>query len=359
MKNRFTLITLAVAIAVALTGCAGDAKDKAEAAPPKADPIPVKSGSVKSEKMSSDVELSGVLIARNEAYVTAKAGGEIIRLSKDVGGKVSKGEVLVQLDSAAYKLQRDRDSLAIQTAEANHANLKDQHARIKALYESGSVPKSELDALDTQLKVSELGLKSLKVSYDSSNLNLGYTTVKSPITGTIAERKVSYGENVGVGQTLFHVVDTGALFVETGVSENVIGMIKPGDAVVFSAQGKEYKGTVESISPVMNKDTKAYPVRITVGNEDGNLRVGMTVTSKIKLGQMKDALAVPKSAVLINDDKTFVMVIEGEKVTKREVALGASNDASYEVVSGVKAGENIVVSNPGILKGGEVVKIVQ
>lgn len=357
MKNRFILVTLALALLLA--GCS-DQKDKAgEAAAPKVDPIPVKVSSIGTQKMSSDVVLSGVLIAKNEAYVTAKAGGEIIKLNKDVGARVAKGEVLIQLDSSAYRLQRDRDALAIQTAEANHANLKDQFARIKALYESGSVPKSELDALETQMKVSELGLKSLKVAYDSSTLNLGYTTVKSPIGGFVADRKVSYGENVGVGQMLYHIVDTGSLFVETGVSENVIGMISTGDNVEFTAQGKKYSGKVESIAPVMNKDTKAYPVRIAVSNENGELKVGMTVSAEIKLGQMKEALAVPKASVVISGDKKYVMIVENDKVVKREVQIGVSNDASYEVLEGVSSGDTIVTSNPGLLKGGELVKVVE
>lgn len=356
MMKKLILITLTLSLI--LTGCAAN-KDKEKKPEVQAEVVPVKVSAVKMEKLTENIDLSGVLTAKNEVIVTAKTGGEITKITKEVGNSVSKGELLIQLDTVAYKYQRSKALLGIETAEANLRNLKNQYDRLKALYESGSVPKADLEQLELQVSLGEIAVKNAKFDLDSINLNIGYTSIKSPISGVVAERKVSNGENIGNGDYLFRIVDTKILYVETGVSETLISKIKVGDTVEFASQGMPFKGVVESISPVMSKESKTYPVKIAVSNENQSLKVGMTVTATIKLGELREALAVNKSSVIISGDKKYVMRVEGNKCIKQEIEIGGSNANAYEVVKGIKVGDQIVVSNPSLLKGNEQIKIIQ
>lgn len=362
-KKYAALLLIATLAALGFTGCSAkpDA-EKENAAPevPVEEAVAVKVAPVGTSHIADVIMLSGVLSAKNEVVVSSKISGELKTLTKDVGAKVAKGETLATLDSTQYNLQKKKATLGLENAKASLKNTQNQLARTLSLAESGSVTQVEIEQAKLQTQVAEIAVKNAQLDLESTALNLGYCRIASPITGIVTEKKGAIGENLGAGQMLYHIVDTSNLVVDTGVSENQVSRVKVGTEVKLTISDSEpIIGKIDTVSPVMDQASKTYPVRITVSNLNQTLKVGMTVSAEIALGDNRETLAVEKGSVIISNDTYSVMKVVDGKAVKTQITIGASSATHYEVLSGLTAGEEIIVSNPGLLKGNETVNVVK
>lgn len=349
-------------VLVSLSGCAGSETEKNKTAQVAKAPevVPVKIASVGKEKIADIVQLSGVMAAKNEMVVTSKIGGELKTLTQEVGDTVVKGEILANLDDTQYKLQKKKAELGLETAKASLKNAADQLARVNALFASGSVTQVDIDQAKLQHQMADIAVRNAQLDIEGIVLNLSYCQIVSPFNGVVTERKGAIGENIGAGQLLYHLVDTTNLVVETGVAEGMVSRLKEGAKVQLTLLGKEpLSGRIETVSSVMDQASKTYPVRIAVSNTNKSLKVGMTVSVEIALGGIKETLAVEKGSVIISNESYYVMKVVDGKAIKTQITIGATSATHYEVLTGLNMGEQIVTSNPGLLKGNETIKVVQ
>lgn len=361
--NKYAVLLLVASFAaIGFTGCTDTKKQKEEGVQETLveDTVAVKVATVGTSSISDVILLSGVISAKNEVVITSKISGELKTLGKDVGLRVTKGETLATLDSTAYNLQNKKAALALENAQANLKNAQNQLARTLSLVKSGSVTEVELEQVKLQTQMAEIAAKNAQLDLESTALNLGYCKIVSPISGIVTEKNGAIGENLGAGQMLYRIVDTSHLIVDTGVSENQISRVKSGTEVKLTIGGEEpINGKVENVSSVMDLASKTYPVRISVNNGTDTLKVGMTVSIEIALGDDRSTLAVEKGSVIISNDTYSVMKVVDGKAVKTQITIGAASASHYEVLSGLKTGDTIITSNPGLLKGNETVKIVE
>ena len=261
----------------------------------------------------------------------------------EVGDFVSAGQVLaemdrVQLDQARLKLVNDSTELV----------------RLRGLYEAGGLSQSDYDA-------AELGYKVSRTSY--ANL-LENTILRAPVSGVVTARNYDRGDMYTMTQPIFTVQQITPVKLLVGISESDYSRIHRGDKVAIDADalpGRVFRGTVNRIYPTMDAASHTFNAEIIVPNTDRALRPGMfarvTVTFDVENNVMVPDIAVLK---LQGSGQRMAYVVNEEGVAElRIVKLGVHVGKEYEVLSGLEAGDRVVVKGQSSLQDGVKVKVEQ
>jgi RND family efflux transporter MFP subunit len=184
--------------------------------------------------------------------------------------------------------------------------------------------------------------------------------VRSPIDGIVSSRTIDAGEMVSGAVAPFTIIQMDTVSVEVNVSEQLINKIEKGQKVnvyVSSAFDKPFEGTIQAISPAADERTFTYPVKIEISNKEGLLKPGMFAEVEFAADTVKDAVIVPREAVLTEGDMHYVYIVEGERAKKLEVKLGLDNGKEAEILEGLKEGAQLVVKGQNYLEDGGKVQI--
>ncbi|HYE81723.1 MAG TPA: efflux RND transporter periplasmic adaptor subunit [Clostridia bacterium] len=411
MKKLLALILIPVFM---LAGCAkNDAPASAES---EGKVKYVKTTAVKTRDFGNKLVLPGKIQPKESALVTAKVGGTVLAVRADMGSPVKAGDLLCKIDDTVYELQYEKADAGVKNAQLTLERLKDygkdsgldpqqielartqyntakinydttekEYNRIKGLYDSLVISQSEFEQWESRynlakeqfesaesnlsqvernhgfdVKSAEIALKIAQNDYQMAEENYKDTSVLSPISGIVASRSASVGENTAPGAPVFSVVNLDTVYLESGVSELNIGSLKEGQEVsviIDALKGEYFSGKLTNISPALDEKTGTYPVKAEVANKGSLIKAGMFGTMEIITDQHKNALAVPKEAVLQESGSNYVYVILEGKAVKKAVTLSYSDEAYYEVLKGLKAEEQVVIAGNSDLKDGEKVAV--
>ncbi|GJD33531.1 efflux RND transporter periplasmic adaptor subunit [Methylobacterium aerolatum] len=306
------------------------------------------------------------------ARVPARVVGTVSEMRKRLGDRVSKGEVVAVLDSREVADAKSEYLTAQIQADLQGINFARQQKLIASQATSEAIFQSARAAhLENQLrldlarqKLSALGLAAADVAAAQKRDEASPTTstlrqyeLRAPVEGQIVERKVDVGTAVGKeGEPadLYTVADLSQVWIELSVPTAILPGVKEGAAVAVlpgrDGTARRAEGRVIFVSPLLNPDTRAARVVVALPNGDGAWRPGTYVTAEIEIGRDPVAVRVPKAALQTVEGRTVVFVRTEEGFEKREVDLGRADDEAVEIVSGLKAGEAIVVANSFLLK---------
>ena len=334
-----------------------------------------------------DIENTVVATGSLEAFklvsVGAQASGQIKALKVQLGDKVKAGDLIAEIDpttqlnnvrNAEAAVTSTRAQRAVQAATLRQAELaferqktmiKDE-ATSKADYETAEATlastRAQIEALDAQIEQGQTQLATAKA-------NLGYTKIVAPIDATVVALVAKEGQTVNAVQTAPTIVKLATLDVMTvsaEISEADVIKVRPGQTAYFTILGnpdKRYYGKLRSIEPApssIETETSAtssttsssttqaiyYNGQFEVPNPDGELRISMTAQVYLVLGEAKDALIIPSAALDQkgpNGSYTVLVVGPDGKPAPRQVTIGLNNNATAQVLSGLKAGEKVVV----------------
>ncbi|SFJ20653.1 RND family efflux transporter, MFP subunit [Brevibacillus centrosporus] len=369
---------------------------------------PVQVEQVTTGTVSSEAGLTAKLAPSEEVQVTPKVSGKISSLPVKLGQYVTKGQVLFKIDEqdlsnavqqaeAAYRVAqanlRQTNSSSdqglvqakngLKQAEQALADAKLNQQRMQELFTQGAISSQQLEQANTQLtnaqtsyanaqqslqaaqqktgtQVSEASVNQSSVSLQNARNQLANATVVAPINGFISSVNGAVGQMAGQ-QPVVVIVNTNPLLVKANLSETDITKVKVGTAVKVNVQstGKTIDAKVSAVSPVMDSALKAYPVEVTIPNADNALKSDMVVniTFPNASGEQKSSLIVSRKAVFEREGKQYVFKLEGDVAKQVEVTTGASTSDTIEIVSGVSAGDQVVVKGQTLLTDGSKVSI--
>jgi len=358
------LLILLLIISLGLVGCAdkksatvesdqndGDTRGKQEA-------VYVKVESVEIMDFKNTLSFPGTMKPKEEVIVSAQVNGVVESVLGDLGKKVQEGETLCQLDDTIYQIQFHKASAALNAEKIKHENLKNTYDRVKALYESQALSKSDFESTESQFFMAKEMLQTTENDYALAQENLSYANIKSPIAGIISEKSVLVGESIGPGSRLFTVVDIDHMYVEVGIAEKDITLIRKGQKVliIVDALGsKTTEGTVTHVGPVPNSESKMYPVKVLVKNTEQSLMPGMFASIEIVTEAHAGALAVTKEGIFSENNVQYVYVENNGKAYRTEVKTGFSSDKHIEITSGLKQGDKIITAGKEKVQDGSAV----
>ncbi|MGE5624153.1 MAG: efflux RND transporter periplasmic adaptor subunit [Bacillota bacterium] len=349
--NRQTLHTLLAGLILAgaplvLSGCGGSAAQAKDAPKDSAPAIPVEAAVASRGSVSASYAGTTTLEAAEEATVVAKVGGTVSQIYAEEGRVVRAGDALAQLDDAELRYDAEQ-------AEANYQKKQEEFTRSQALYDRKLI---STDAFDTV----KYDLAALKASYDLAKLNLDHAVLRSPIDGVVAKRLIKVGNTLTPNQAVYVVTDFDPLLAVLYVPENALARIKPGQPAVISADalgGKSFTGRVARLSPVVDPQTGTFKVTVEVRRPEHELAPGMFSRVSITYDVHKNALTVPRAAILTEDGESAVYTVKDGVAHRVAVNLGYSDGDRVEILQGLNAGDTVVTLGQNSLKDGTKVAV--
>lgn len=303
---------------------------------------PVASGSI-----AREVEVSGVVEPIRTVSVNSQLSTTVQAVHVEEGDRVGAGTVLARLEDAELVVELEAARAALEAARA-------AFERAEQLREREVITLPEYEADRTAAAAAEAEVRRLQT-------RVGYATVRSPIAGVVTAKHVEAGDVVGTQARLFEVADVSTLVVPIGVSELEVGELSPGDTMQVSLDARPdqpIRGRIRRIFPAADPATRLVPVEVAL--EAGSLaRPGYLARVRFRFGERLDVPLVPAGAVLTGSSgEESVFVVEDGKAFRRDVETGLVSEGRVEIVSGLRAGEVVVVEGGTTLREGAAVRTV-
>mgnify|MGYP000890971353 FL=1 len=342
MISQKTIKTLSLAVLSAglLASCSSSSSSKATEEQ-SADTVRlVEVAPAEMRALNLSEEFTAQLEAKVVNNITAQAGGRLKQLLVKVGDRVGAGQAVARME-------------ATQAAQAQIqlADAKTNFARMDELYKVGGVSKA-------QWEQAKSAVGQAKLAYGNAAEN---TVLRSPISGFVTAKNYDNGDMTSPQLPVVVIQQIAPVKAVIGVSEQYYSFLKKGAAATLSvdALGEEtFSGVVTNIFPTLDPVTHTVSTEIEVANKDLKLRPGMYARVHLDFGT-KEALTVPDKAIVrqAGSGARYVYVFSGGKAVYRAVELGQQQGDLYEVVSGLNAGDQVIISAPSNLKNGLSVKL--
>ncbi|MEO8808819.1 MAG: efflux RND transporter periplasmic adaptor subunit [Rhodanobacter sp.] len=307
----------------------------------------------------NSVNTTGVVDFDNDqaTSVLAPFSGPVTRLLVDVGDKVKKGQALATVDSpdfaaaiGAYRKAIAASRTARRLADLDKDMLLHQgiSRREAEQAESDAVgAESDRDAAKQALMALNVDAKTIADVAAGRAVSRVTGTIRAPITGTVVEKSITPGQLLQAGSTAcFTVADLSRMWVKAQLYGSDVDAVRAGDtATISGADLKPLNGKVDNVSALVDPETRSVVARVVVDNPQALLKKQMYVRVSIQSQQASNAVLVPVSAVLRNDENLpFVYVAQADgSFARRRVSLGNRVGDRYDIPSGLKAGDRIVV----------------
>jgi len=282
------------------------------------------------------IEAVGTALANEQVTLSAPVTERIVRLNFDDGDQVRAGQTLAVLASGQEFAQ-------LAEAEARAREAEQQLQRIQTLRERGF-------ATTTSLDQQVAAAAQARAQAAQARASIGDRVIRAPFSGWVSLRNISPGAVVQAGTPIATISDISRIKLDFTVPETILTAIAPGmaiEAVSAAFPDQPFRGTINTIDPVIDPATRAVKVRAVLPNPDLRLKPGMLLTVTIE-SNPREALAVPELAVVGEGDSRFVYVIEGNKVKRTPVRTGIRMDGRIEILEGLRPGQQVVTE--GVVK---------
>jgi RND family efflux transporter MFP subunit len=335
---------------------------------------------VRASPATASVFWPGSTLAFNLADIFARASGYIITRNVDIGSRVKKGDVLVEITApeiqhqiAQAKATLAQNQAAQVQAEANRDLANVTWGRDKTLVQQGWVTLQQGDtdrltlaADQAAVGVAEANIKAQQAQIEVLTQQQTYQTVVAPFDGHITQRNVDVGSLVqadaNTGTDMFTLMNDDMLRIQLFVPQDQAFGVAPGvEAVVRVPElpGREFPGTVTRIADALQPGTRTLLTEIDVPNPDHALPAGVYCTVELKIPRKTPSLIVPAGAIVFNADGNNVMVVENGVAHVRRVTLTRDFGTTVEVSAGVKDGDQVILNPPVDLTDGHKVTVRQ
>jgi membrane fusion protein, multidrug efflux system len=296
-------------------------------------------------------DLPAIVEPNRTVTVAAEVAGRIESLPFKEGTAVHKGDVLVRINTDLIKPQYD-------SAEAQYTRDQLELKRMSALVKDEATSVKDLDDATNRLAAS-------KAQFEEQKARLERTTIYAPADGVLNDLPVDEGEYVQAGTAVAEIVDTATVKVTVDIPELDIAFFQVGQkaTVVADVKGSPCKleGKITFISELANQQTRSTRAEVTLANLNGLLRSGRIVRLTLLRRVLKDAVFVPLLAVIPMENGKAVYVAEGdseiELAQRRDVELGVIKGARIQIISGLHAGDKLIVEGHRFVTPGQKVQI--
>lgn len=306
--------------------------------------VSVKTAVAEVGEIFTEAPVTAKIEAGDEVYVVPMAAGKVKSVNAKNGDYVKKGQVLLTVDDSTVSPQVAQAAEGIKQAQQNVE-------RMKMLYEAGAISRVEYEAAQATLTNAQL-------AYQSASAATSFYTVTAPISGILSSFNVAVGGAVGQNM-VGSISDTSHLKLKASVTENMALKIEEGDTVeiYIASLDKSYDGKIDTFTGVPATGTTTFPVEISITNDDGKILPGMVAEVRVKTGKAEQAVIVPSETVFTKSGESVAVVLNGTIPKIVKVETGIDNGDFVEILSGISAGDTVVISGQQYVKDGEEVKV--
>ena len=358
-------------VMIAVVGCSSG-KAPSAAAPPKV-------GTVTAEQQTLPLtrNLVGRLSAYFSANVVARVSGVLVKRTYKEGDEVREGQLLFEIDPSYYTAVLNNNLAVLAEDQATYINNHVTAERDHKLLPVGSVSQQTVDDADAAERSAAARVQADQAAVQTARINLAYTRVTSPISGTASQQQVTQGalvgsatSDTGSGGTLLTTVQRiDPLYVNFTISAADLLTLRGAQNVALAHQsdtkvqitlpnGSRYdeSGALDFSDIAANPTTGAVNLRALVANPKHELLPGMYVTLQITLGQQSHVYLIPQQAVQRDTVGAYALVVgPGDKVLRRNVTTSESHGNDWIITGGLENGDQVIVAGlQGAREGGQV-----
>jgi membrane fusion protein, multidrug efflux system len=362
--RRHSGIACVIATAAVLAACSK------EAPPPP--PRPAPEVSVLTIEPAT-IPYTPTFVAQTESSrqvnIVARVSGFLDRIAYREGELIKQGQVMFLLDAKPFQAQLNAALGGLESQQARYATAQATYGRVKPLADQDALPLSDLDRAKGELDAAKAAVFSAQAKVEEAQLNLGYATITSPVTGVASralQRQGAYVNATAESANLTYVAALDPIWVNFNISQNQLAkyqeLAAKGQLVVPSNDNYEveivlpggavypYRGKIGFADPSFSQDTGSFLVRAVLPNPKHDLQPGMFVTARVKGAHRPNAVVVPQLAVQQGNNGHFVYVVNASTVAEvRPVTAGEYHgEKDIVIVDGLGKGDRVVVD--GLLK---------
>jgi multidrug efflux system membrane fusion protein len=355
LSRRARLIVPSLLAAALLGACS-------KPAPPAADVRPVRAITLAAADVGVSAEFSGDVRPRYESRLGFRVGGKISARKVEVGGRVQRGTLLMQLDPQDLRLGQARAQASLRAAETTLELAQAELKRYQNLRSQNFVSQAVLEEKVAAARSSQATVESNRAALREQANQTGYANLVSDTDGVVTAIDAEVGQVVAAGTPVVRVARTDEKEVVIGVPEDQVGALRSvGEVAVrlWADPGRGIPGRIREVSPMADPATRTYTVKVAVPARD-DIRLGMTavVALKQRAAGHGPALRVPLSALHQDKGVTALWVIENGAVRLVPVRVGGVSGNEVVLAEGVRAGQTVVTAGVNLLKNGQKVKIL-
>lgn len=356
--NTLRALPLLAALVFPLSGCSQDSRadDGAESAEAKGkdgeeakkeEAVPVEVASLGLGEIEAVLRFSTNLEAEDSVEVFSEAARRVRELLVEEGHRVAKGQVLC-------RLQDEEQRTALAKVESQLGKARREYDRQKRLHAQELISEQAFNDATYELE-------QLELAHEEAARQLSYTEVRAPIAGTVTQRLVNLGDHVTINQHLFDIVDFGSIVARVFVPEKELPRLAANQLARISSPAlggaSFHQGRIERLAPVV--DPKSGTVKVTVAiPETSGLKPGMYVDVELVTDVRRDALLVPKRALVYDKDQIFVYRLGAERRVERVLVKPLLEAKEFiQPLGALNAGDQVVVAGQAGLKEGALVRL--
>jgi multidrug efflux system membrane fusion protein len=352
-KGVVSIIAILSMIPLLLAGCS-------KAVTTKEDIPLVRSETVKINGSGQIASYSGEVRGRYEAQLAFQVNGKIIKRNVDLGSRVSVGDVLMEIDSKDIQQTVNISSAQVSSAESQLQLAKSNLERYRTLYDQGAISRAQLDQYQNSYEVAQAAVSQSSAQYTQGTNQLGYSALVADSAGVISSLSAEAGQVVSAGQSVLTLVKEGEREVEINVPENRVDELRKAEHIqvqFWALPNVTTEGNIREISPIADKISRTYKVRIHLMNPPSDINLGMTANVTVAGSNGQQVTYIPLSAIYQTGDTPNVWVITNDTVVLRPIKVGTFGDNRVQVLEGLQDGDVIVTAGVQKLYAGQKVRI--
>jgi len=297
------------------------------------------------------------VVSRNDAKLAAEVTGRLLEVA-DVGTIAAKGDVVARIEDTSIRLRKDELQAEVERAQARLKFLESEEARYVQLAKSNLAAAAKLEETLSDRDVSRGDLQVAKSRLAQVEDQLSRTRITAPFSGIVVERLMMPGEHVDTGKNIVRLVDQQSLEVIARAPLEYYSYLHPGQQLALTTELIVVSGTVRTVVAVGSENTHQFELRLDL--EGGSFPVGQTLRVSIPISEPREALVVPRDALVLRPNGISVFVLDNDqKAQQVMVTTGIGSGDQIEVSGDLVDGDTVVIRGNERLKPGQSVSIME
>ena len=309
------------------------------------------------QSIAPETIVPGTVVSRNDARLAAEVTGRLMEVS-DVGTVAAKGDVVAKIEDTVILLRKQELLAEVERAKARLKYLESEEKRYVKLAESNLAAATKLDETLSDRDVSRGDLQVAKSRLAQVEDQLSRTSIRAPFSGIVVERLLMPGERVDIGKNVVRMVDQEHLEVIARAPLEYYSYVRPGQALNIRTGDVLTKGTVRAVVAVGSENTHQFELRLDI--EGNRFPVGQTLRVSIPTSNARNALVVPRDALVLRPNGISVFVVDNEQKAKQVmVTTGIGSGGQIEVNGDLEDGNTVIIRGNERLRPGQAVSVME
>lgn len=319
----------------------------------------VQVANVSRTELAPTVAVPGTIYSRNDLQVTAGVAGQLVEVAEP-GTFVEKGQSIAQIDSRPLLLQRAEQEALLERAEINVRQLDSQLRRQRELGGSNLVSEFEIEQTEANLDLAVSDANITRVRIRQIDDQIQRANIRAPFAGVVISRLRNAGEDVARGEILGQMTDIQNMEVRAFVPLKHLPRTSVGDSIEIFATNANYFGRIRSLVPTGDVRSQTFEARIDLPpSAAGDWTVGQLVSVAVPIRQRESSLTVPRDALILRSEGSFVFRINSENKAERiRVEIGDSSGTLVAVSGSLTEGDRVAIRGAENLREGSDVKVM-